>query len=296
MEYDVSRLFARRVFAMEEGALLTLFERARHAQPSATTSPAARDGSGARSRQSSGGVAVVPVLGMLQYRHDWLSYLFGGTATSELTAEIRRLRHEAGVESIVLQIDSPGGEVSGIPELAAEIEKTRAYKPIIAWSDTFAASAAYWIASAATEVVVSPSGEVGSIGCYCVHVDATRAYDKAGLKPTLIKAGKHKAELSDLAPLSDDTHAYLQGMVDRVKNDFVASVARGRKVSKHTAAGPLFGEGRMVAAYAALAADMVDRVEPFSEATARASMLAGEHRRRAAADRATLTKDLARYT
>jgi ClpP class serine protease len=86
------------------------------------------------------------------------------------------------------QIDSPGGALDGVPEFAGEIFATRGRKKVIAIANTIAASAAYWIASSAEELVVTPSGSVGSIGVFAVHEDLSKALDMAGLKVTLLAA------------------------------------------------------------------------------------------------------------
>src|SRR5690606_12609791 len=107
------------------------------------------------------------------------------------------------VGTIVLDVDSPGGGVYGVAEFAEEIYKARGQKRIVAVANSMAASAAYWIATAADELVVTPGGEVGSIGVYMLHEDWSGAYEKAGIKPTVIKFGENKAEGIDVEPLSE---------------------------------------------------------------------------------------------
>ncbi len=85
------------------------------------------------------------------------------------------------IDTIVLDVDSPGGNYYGTPETSSKIRAARDSKPIIAVANSLAASAAYWIASAADEIVVTPSGDVGSIGVLAVHTDFSAANEKIGV-------------------------------------------------------------------------------------------------------------------
>ncbi len=116
-------------------------------------------------RRSENAIAVLPVFGVITYRG-----LFGGTSTVDLLSDLRRVVDDPGVKSVIMPIDSPGGTVSGVPEVAAALRAARAKKRIVAVVDPFSASAAYWIASSASEIVSIPSGETGSIGVFALHL------------------------------------------------------------------------------------------------------------------------------
>src|SRR5690606_37146136 len=135
-----------------------------------------------------GSIAVVPVRGMIEHRSSFFSEFLGGASIEALRAALRAALADPEVAAIVLDIDSPGGTVAGITELAAELRAARSVKPIYAVANTLAASAAYWLASQATEVVATPSATVGSIGVLVVHLDQSRALDQAGITPTIIAA------------------------------------------------------------------------------------------------------------
>jgi signal peptide peptidase SppA len=124
------------------------------------------------------------------------------------------------------------------------------------------ASAAYWLASGATEIVATPGSEVGSIGVIAVHYDESAALSNAGVVATEITAGAHKGEGSPYRPLSDDDRAALEDRVEAQYQLFTARVARGRKRPvEDVRAG--FGEGRVLTAAAALKAGLVDRVARY---------------------------------
>jgi signal peptide peptidase SppA len=215
-----------------------------------------------------GAVAVVPVYGVISQRMNMMSQMSGGTSTEKLAADIRGLVADPGVKAIVLNVDSPGGSVFGVPELAAEIRKARESKHIVAVANSMAASAAYWIAAQADEIVVTPSGQVGSIGVFTEHVDVSGAMEREGVKSTLISAGKYKTEANPYEPLNDEARAALQAMVDDYYVAFIGDVAAGRKTSR-AAVRSGYGQGRMVNAQAAVAAGMADRVATLDQVIAK---------------------------
>jgi signal peptide peptidase SppA len=209
--------------------------------------------------RTEGTVAVLPIFGTIVPRADLFSEFSGGTSAEVLTRKFRSLVNDPNVGAIVLDVDSPGGAVSGVEEVASEIFKARGSKPIIAVANHLAASAAYWIATAADELVVTPSGEVGSIGVFAGHQDISGALETEGVKITLVNAGKFKVEGNPYEPLSEEARAAIQSRVDDYYNAFTRDVARHRGVKQSEVKGG-FGEGRVVGAKEAVALGMADRV------------------------------------
>jgi signal peptide peptidase SppA len=175
-----------------------------------------------------GDVMVLPLFGTISKRADLLTQISGGTSIENFTKSFREAVANPGVKAIVINIDSPGGGVFGVAELADEIYNARGDKHIVAIANDMAASAAYWIGSAADEFVVTPSGLVGSIGVYTIHEDWSEAYKQAGISSTVIQAGKYKTEGIELMPLTEEARAEIQKSVDFYYDTFVASVAKGR--------------------------------------------------------------------
>lgn len=222
---------------------------------------AARIGSPSRpSARRAGAIQVIPVWGVLSPRANLMMAISGGTSTEILGAAIRQAREDAEIGAIVLDVDSPGGSVFGVQELADEVYSTRGVKPIIAVASPMAASAAYWVASQADEVVLTPSGEIGSVGVMAVHWDMEKKLATAGVRPTIISAGRFKSEGHEFAPLQPEARDAIQARVDDYYQAFVRAVARGRNVTQ-TAVRDGYGEGRMVGAKDALRMGMVDRVD-----------------------------------
>lgn len=212
-----------------------------------------------------GAIAVIPVYGVLLQRP--LADVSGGsigTSTTVISSALRQVVADPGVGSIVMDFDSPGGEVSGIDELATEIYAARKQKKITAVSNCLCASAAYYLASQCSEIVVSPSSQTGSIGVYCIHEDDSAMLEAAGIKLELIKYGENKAEGNSLGPLTDSARAHMQEMVDTYGNAFEKAVARGRGIRQDVVHGK-FGQGRIFDAKAAVRIGMADRVGTLND-------------------------------
>ncbi len=219
-------------------------------------------------RRGAGSVAVLPLFGVIAHRANMVHDSSGGTSVERFTAQFRQALADPSVGAIVLDVDSPGGTVNGVDELSAEIHRARGQKPIVAIANSLAASAAYWIATAADELVVTPTGEVGAIGVLAAHEDLSAAMEKAGIRTTLISAGKYKGEGTPYFPLGDEAKAAIQERVDDYYDLFTRAVARNRGVSVRDVREG-FGEGRVVGARRALRLGMVDRIETLDQVLAR---------------------------
>lgn len=207
-------------------------------------------------------IAVINVMGIVAQHASQVDGISGagGTSTERVGASFRQAIADPNVKAIVLNVDSPGGSVSGVQALADEIFKARGKKPIIAQVNSLAASAAYWIAAAADEIVMTPGAQVGSIGVYATHKDVSAAAEKEGVKVTFISAGKFKVEGNPFEALNSEAASAMQSMVDSYYVDFVSAVARGRGVSAEDVRGG-FGQGRVVKDKAAVKEGMADRID-----------------------------------
>jgi signal peptide peptidase SppA len=216
-----------------------------------------------------GAVAVLPLFGVLSQRVNLLTDVSGGTSTEQFATALRQAIADPTVGAIVVQVDSPGGSVFGVQELADQLFAARRVKPVVAIADSLMASAAYWIASQAEQIVVTPGGEVGSIGVLAVYDDLSKAAEQAGVRKTFISAGRFKAEATGYEPLTGTAQAAIQKRVDQYFGMFVDAVARGRGVPRDRVVNG-FGEGRVVGAMDALSLGMADRVGTLREAIMRA--------------------------
>lgn len=212
----------------------------------------------------SGRTAVLPVFGVLSQRVSALERSSGGISTEEVGAVLESLVSDQQVKSVVMVYDSPGGSVFGVKELGDRIRSMREEKKIVAHADPMAASAAYWLAAQASEVSVSPSGQVGSVGVISAHEDISGLQEKMGVKTSLITSSPFKAETSPFGPLSDEARAELQSKVNSYHGQFIEALAKGRGITEHRVENG-FGQGRMMLAEQAKAAGMVDRISTFSD-------------------------------
>ena len=202
----------------------------------------------------------------------------GGASLETFQANFKQAAADQGARAIIIDVDSPGGQVDLVPETVSMINAAkRADRPIIAVANTMAASAAYWIASAADELVVTPSGLVGSIGVYMMHQDISQNLEMQGVVPTFIFEGARKVEGNPFEPLSDEARGALQSHVRTYYEMFTKDVAKSRGVSVSVVradpekAEQHFGGGRAYTANEAVALGMADRVATIEQTIQRAS-------------------------
>jgi signal peptide peptidase SppA len=206
-----------------------------------------------------GAVAVIPLVGLIT-SDPILAWLVGGTSPDALAAAVRDAVADPQVGSIVLLVDSPGGECSLIMETAAVLRQARAQKPITAIARTMMASAAYWLSAQATTVVATPSAYVGSVGVFLTHVDESVLDEKLGVHVIYIASDPKKVEGNPDYPLGDDTRAFWQSQVDITYGKFIADLALGRRATEASVRAG-FGQGRAFGADEARSRRMVDRID-----------------------------------
>lgn len=174
------------------------------------------------------GVAVISVMGTLTHRKWWTNnYL-------DIGERVKVAIEDASIKHIILDIDSHGGVADGVFDLAETLFNARREKPITAIVADNANSAAYLIASAANEIVVSQTSDVGSVGVVATHTDYSGFFKKEGIVHTHVFAGEHKVDGSPYNPLSDEMKAQLQEEVDLLYSMFTEAVARYRGLSVDT--------------------------------------------------------------
>ncbi len=229
-------------------------------------------------KQSTGLIGVVPVHGVIFPRKSPMTEYWGLTTCQAVGEQLDELMAHEAVKAIVLDIDSPGGNVCGVGELSAKIRSmSGGDKPIVAQVWDLAASAAYHIASAADEIIGTPSAEVGSIGVYMIAASYAKWFEEAGIDVRIIRAGKNKVKLNSLEPLDDEAIEHAQERVDELLVEFQDAVAKGRGVSVSTVRNE-FGDGRVFGAKQALKLGMIDRVATMNETFARLSSNQGRAR------------------
>lgn len=231
--------------------------------PEALRSPApARPGGAGSSLIVRDGVAHIVIDGSLVNRGAWIGSNSGLVSYEGLHAQVSAADVDKAVRGVVLDINSAGGEVGGLFALCDRIRALATRKPLVAFVNDLAASAAYAIACQAGRIVVSPSSIVGSIGVVLLHMDRSDQLAKAGMKPTLIHAGAHKVDGNPFGPLPDDVRERLQGEVNALYGLLLDTVARGRGIRLSKAAARAT-EARVFMGKDAIAAGLADEIATF---------------------------------
>lgn len=207
-------------------------------------------------------VAVIPIHGILTKKPGAFDDFLGMTSYDRVQAQIEEALENKEIETILLDIDSPGGEVSGIFDLSDFIYEARKSKKIIAMANDDAYSAAYAIASSAEKVFVSRTSGVGSIGVIASHIDQSGFDEKQGIKYTTVFAGNRKNDLNPHEPITSESLENLKSEVNRLYEMFSQLIARNRGLSiqtiKNTEAGLYFGQN-------AIDIGLADGITIFSE-------------------------------
>ncbi len=204
-------------------------------------------------------VGVLPLVGPISHRPTAWQSIYGGPVLMKWVDQLQLMTTNPSIRGIVIDIDSPGGTVGGVEEAGQAIAEAARKKPVIAVANTTTASAAYWLASQASKVLMMPSAGVGSVGVYSLHMDVSRALDKAGVTPTFIYAGRNKVDGNPFEPLTDEAKRDEQRIVDFYYDAFVKAVANGRGLSESWVRDKM-ADGRMHNVKSAVGLRFVDGV------------------------------------
>lgn len=208
-------------------------------------------------------IGVLRIEGPITQKADFFTFFFGGATLDTLTDDFKSLMADEQIDTIVVDIDSPGGTVAGVQEFANLIFNAREQKTIIAFSSSIMASAAMWIGAAAEHVFISGGTVVtGSIGVLTTHTDVSQLQADLGIKTTEITAGKEKRIASTFAPLTDAGRSTLQGQVDKIMEAFVGDVAKFRGVSEQEVIS-IMADGKIFIGDNAVKAGLVDDLKTF---------------------------------
>lgn len=236
--------------------------------------------------RSGGSIAVLPIHGVMAQRASEMEKACAGlVSVDEISQAFAALVNSDDVSAIVLDWDSPGGSTYGVQEFADQVRAARGIKPIVSQVNSLMASAAYWVGSAADEIVVTPSGRAGSIGVYSIHEDISAMLEKEGIATTIIKEGEHKIAANPFGPLTAEGREQIEALVKESAYAFRGAVAENRKVTRKTVVDA-FGDGKVFGADELVKRGMADRVGTLGDTLAR---LGVPSKKRAAAEQARAT-------
>lgn len=215
----------------------------------------------AESNGNVGNVAVIPVVGSIM-KH--VSSFSSGTSTVETRRAIRAAVNDQSIDAIMMYVDSPGGTVKGIHDLADELNLARKQKPLWAFVEDLGASAGYWIASQSDRLVANQSAVLGSIGVFSVVYDVSRMAENDGVKVHVIKAGEFKGAAVPGTVVTDQQLAEFKRLTDSYYSDFIKAVSDGRKISYDAASA--LADGRVHKGQATVDMKLADALMTFDEA------------------------------
>ena len=208
------------------------------------------------------GISIIPVLGSLVNRGAYVGARSGMTSYEGLGAQFDDAAADDEIHTVVMDMNTPGGEALGMFNLSSKIRAVREKKNVYAVVNDMCCSAGYGLACSADEIIVSPTSVVGSIGVVMMHLDRSGELAKKGIKPTFIFAGKHKVDGNSAEPLSDETRAELQRDVSSFYDQFLATVEAGRG-KKFPASAARATEARTKIGAEAVEIGLADRVGTF---------------------------------
>ncbi len=173
-----------------------------------------------------GTIARIPISGIIGKHMSIMETMCGGCDLAFVQKGLEKAMADPDIQTIVLDINSPGGTVTGVPEFAAMVRRAREVKPCVAFTETLMCSAAMWIGAQAEMIFATPSARIGSIGVYRTWLDDSAALAQDGMKRELFEAGAHKA--AGLRPITEEERAIFQAEVDSIHADFKAEVLSQR--------------------------------------------------------------------
>lgn len=229
------------------------------------------------SGRDSATVGMVQISGVMTKRGSSLS---GAGSTVRTRQLIRQLANDPGVDSIIVLIDSPGGTVSGTSDLADAVAYAASRKRTVAYIEDLGASAAYWVASQATEIVAnSPTAKIGSIGVFNGVYDMSEAFAKEGVKPIVVKTGELKGVGFPGDTITEEQISHIQSLVDADFARFKAVIASGRKMTAEQV--DKVATGGVFDATQALSLGLIDRIEAFDSVVSKlqAEIAVEKHKR-----------------
>ena len=218
------------------------------------------------------GVGIIQASGPLVSGSAGFMRLFGILGYDDIKMALNDAVMSKDVKSILFSMSSPGGQVDGVEDMSSYMVKAGAVKPISVHVGSIMASAAYWFGASAQHISANKTAKLGSIGVFMIHTDRSKQDEQNGVKRTIIRAGKYKALVNDVEPLSEEAKEKLKTEAETVYDVFVSSIAplRGKTPEEFD---KKMGQGREFLGQAAVDVGLADAVMTFEEAFAHAKSL-----------------------
>lgn len=251
-------------WAMTQDALANLLRIAarKDLDPAAVAAQLGRPLQNTQVTEERGGIAIIPVIGPVFRYANLFTEVSGATSLGVLARDFNAALANPAVQSILFNIDSPGGQANGVAEFAAMIYAARGTKPLIAYVGGTAASAAYWIASACDAIVCDTTALLGSIGAVAAVPNPHSGEDAEDITFVSSQSPNKRAD-----PTTKDGAAEIQRTIDALAGEFIDAVALYRGVSAKTVIQD-FGHGGVSMGRAAVKVGLADRLGSFESVVA----------------------------
>jgi protease-4 len=225
-------------------------------------------------RGSSGSSEKVALIVMRGLISSSLPGNVGDSMVDDLREALQQARDDNRVKAVVLEIDSPGGEVTAADEIYHAVVKTRARKPVVIYMDTLAASGGYYVACGGKFLMANETTITGSIGVIIQTLNYEQLFNKLGLASVVFKSGKFKDMLNGARPMTPEEREYVQGFVMKIYDKFLGTVAKERNLSADSLRISV-ADGRILSGKEALENKLIDGLGQIEDAFSKAKQLGG---------------------
>ena len=223
------------------------------------------------SRGSNEKIAVITMRGLISSS---LPGNVGETMVDDMRTALQQARDDEHVRAVVLEIDSPGGEVTASDVIYNWVVKTRAKKPVVVYMDSLAASGGYYVACGGKYLMANETTITGSIGVIIQTLNYEQLFNKVGLASVVFKSGKFKDMLNGARPMTPEERDYVQNFVMKIYEKFLGVVARERNLPAEGLRNSI-ADGRILSGKDAVEAKLIDNVGQIEDAFMKAKELGG---------------------
>jgi protease-4 len=221
------------------------------------------------SRGSGDKIAVIMMRGLISSS---LPGNVGDTMVDDMRLALEQAREDDHVRAVVLEIDSPGGEVTASDMIYNWVVKTRTKKPVIVYMDSLAASGGYYVACGGKYLMANETTITGSIGVIIQTLNYEQLFNKVGLASVVFKSGKFKDMLSGTRPVTPEEREYVQSFVMKTYDKFLGIVATERNLPADALRNTV-ADGRILSGRDALDHKLIDAVGQIEDAFTKAKEL-----------------------
>src|SRR5436853_2513312 len=214
-------------------------------------------------------IAVITMRGLISSS---LPGSVGDSMVDDMRAALQQARDDSRVKAIVLEIDSPGGEVTASDEIYSAVVKTRARKPVVVYMDSLAASGGYYVSCGGKFLMANETTITGSIGVIIQTLNYEQLFNKVGLASVVFKSGKFKDMLNGARPITPEERELIQSFVMQTYDKFLGVVAKERGLPADLLRNSI-ADGRILSGKDALNSKLIDGLGQIDDAFAKAREL-----------------------